>query len=138
MSTASPPEPSARPPGPDADPALLGRIERTALAVVLLSAAVGWIAGGAAWGGGVIGGGVLAGTSYWAIRSSVDALVLSAGGGGRQPLWWVVARLAGRHALLAAVAYVIIARLRLHPVGLLIGASAIVVAAVREAFRAIR
>jgi hypothetical protein len=90
------------------------------------------------WGGGVLGGGVLAGASYWAIRSSVDALVLSAGGGGRQPLWWVVARLAGRHALLAAVAYVIIARLRLQPIGLLIGASAVAVAAVAESLRGLR
>ena len=41
----------------------------------------------------------------------------------------------GRHTLLGVVAYVIIARLRLHPVGVLLGASAVVLAAAREAVR---
>ncbi len=108
----------------------------------MVSAAIAAVAGGIVWAGGVLGGGVLAWVSYWAIRSSVDALVAATAGAGspeRRPsmgrsLLWLV----GRHALLAAVAYVIIARLRLHPVGLLIGASAVVVAAAREAVRGVR
>jgi hypothetical protein len=40
-----------------------------------------------------------------------------------------------RYALLALLAYVMIARLRLHPLGLLAGASSVVAAAAVEAFR---
>ena len=47
----------------------------------------------------------------------------------------VALTLVGRHALLGLTAYVIIVRLRLHPVGVLIGASAVVLAAAREAVR---
>lgn len=42
---------------------------------------------------------------------------------------------AGRYGLLALLAYVMIARFRLHPVGVLIGASSVVVAASLEAVR---
>ncbi|MCL4813888.1 MAG: hypothetical protein KJ061_15465 [Vicinamibacteraceae bacterium] len=45
------------------------------------------------------------------------------------------ARFAGRYALLGFLAYVMIARLRLHPVGLLIGVSSVVAAAAIEAVR---
>jgi hypothetical protein len=41
----------------------------------------------------------------------------------------------GRYALLALLAYVMIARLRLHPLGLLAGASSVVAAAGVEALR---
>lgn len=44
-------------------------------------------------------------------------------------------RLAGRYALLALMAYGMIARLRLHPIGLLIGMSSLVVAVSLEAIR---
>lgn len=47
-------------------------------------------------------------------------------------------RLAGRYALLAFLAYVMIARFRLHPVGLLIGVSSLPFAASVEAVRAVR
>jgi len=43
----------------------------------------------------------------------------------------------GRYALLALLAYVMIARLRLHPLGLLAGASSVVAAAAIEAGRQI-
>ncbi len=98
----------------------------------------GGLLGGLAWGGGILGGGVLAAISYWAIRSSVDALVQTMGGGppeSRPGTARLVLTLIGRHALLAIVAYVIIVRLRLHPVGVLTGASAVVLAAAREAVR---
>lgn len=127
----------------EADAAFLRRIERTALAVVLVATVAGGVLGGLPWAGGILGGGLLAGISYWAIRSSVDALMVlmgSAGDGLRahvSPVRIAVSVL-GRHALLAVVAYVIIARLRLHPVGVLVGASAVVLAATREAFRGAR
>lgn len=110
-----------------------------------MAGAVAGLAGGTVWAGGVLGGGVLSGASYWAIRSSVDALVLAAlppstpaQPHSPRPVWRAVLVLLGRHALLALAAYVIIARLRLQPIGLLIGASAVAVAAVAESLRGLR
>lgn len=112
---------------------------------VALATAVGGLLGGLVWAGGILGGGVLAATSYWAIRSSVDALIQTMGRGqasgeasvgpSRPRIARAVIALLGRHALLGLTAYVIIVRLRLHPVGVLIGASAVVFAAAREAVR---
>jgi len=48
---------------------------------------------------------------------------------------WVVVKVAGRYGLLALLAYVMISRLRLHPVGLVVGASALVASASLEAAR---
>ena len=133
----------------DADP-LLRRLERTAIAFCAGAAvvALGVRGGRPDVALGVLGGGVLIGVSYWAIRSGGDALVLLAGGardegsrGGedrqaRAPsVARLGARLVGRYALLAILAYVMIARLRLHPVGLVIGVSSVVAAATIEAVR---
>ena len=92
---------------------------------------------------GVLGGGLLIAVSYRAIASGVNGLVDALGGhigADRQPntrprLAWTAATLALRYALLAVLAYVMIARLRLHPVGLLVGASSVVAAASVEALR---
>lgn len=92
---------------------------------------------------GVLGGGLLIAVSYRTIASGVDGLVDSLGGqagtnraeNARPRLAWTVTKLAGRYALLAVLAYVMIARLRLHPVGLLVGASSVVAAASVEALR---
>ena len=91
---------------------------------------------------GVLGGGLLIAVSYRTIGSGVNRLVdLMAGqtegdsSRHRSPLAWTVTKLAGRYALLAVLAYVMIARLRLHPVGLLVGASSVVAAASVEALR---
>ena len=123
---------------PTAAGGMLRRLERTALVFVILATAIGGVLGGLGWAGGILGGGVLAATSYWAIRSSVDALVRTMARepvGARPGLARVALTLVGRHALLGLTAYVIIVRLRLHPVGVLIGASAVVLAAAREAVR---
>jgi hypothetical protein len=48
---------------------------------------------------------------------------------------WILVRLGGRYALLGFLAYAMIARLRLHPVGLLIGVSSVFAAAAVEALR---
>jgi hypothetical protein len=137
----------------EADP-LLRRLERRALVFCGLAAAVSL----AAQGGrpevalGVVGGGVLIGVSYWAIRSSIDG-VLALGGmgpgrisgareeirpgpipqGGRGRAIGYGLRFVGRYALLAGLAYVMLVWLRLHPVGLILGVSSIVVAAAIEA-----
>jgi hypothetical protein len=93
---------------------------------------------------GVLGGGLLGAFSYWAIKGGVDAALgsaaLSAPGGGAMAKAprsgrllaarvLSVAKFIGRYALLAVAAYVMLTRLRLHPVGLLVGVSAPVVAA---------
>src|SRR3954471_15972356 len=85
----------------------------------------------------VIGGGLIAASSYVAIQSGVTALVdavVVTGGPPRHPARrWAVMKLAVRYALLGFGAYVMIARLRLPPLGLLAGASSIVAAVAGEA-----
>jgi hypothetical protein len=110
----------------------LRRLESTALVVcgamtVAALALYGWRPAAA-----VIGGGVLIGFSYWTIGSSVTALT----GGTHAPrIGWIVVKVFTRYALLVLLAYVMIARLRLHPLGLLAGASSVVAAASVEAGR---
>lgn len=106
---------------------------------------------------GVAGGGVLALTSLWAIRSSVDAVLSrlvpgpvpapadvpagsdpEAGSTPARAGAGIAVKLAGRYALLGLGAYVMIVRLRLHPIGVLIGASSLVAAASFEAVRVLR
>ena len=82
------------------------------------------------WAGlAVLGGGVLIATSLVSIRGGLESLT-AGGRAGRAAL-----KIAGRYALLAFLAYVMIARLRLSPLGLLAGASSVVVAAAVEAGR---
>jgi hypothetical protein len=122
----------------DLDPVLL-RLEQRALAFCGLAALTALAIGG---GNpdvalGVVGGGLLSAASYWAIRSSVTGLVALAAGRGGTPSRLspraILLRLSGRYALLGLLAYAMIARLRLHPVGLMIGLSSLVAAAALEA-----
>src|SRR5262245_36539234 len=88
----------------------------------------------------VVAGGVLIAVSYWSIKSGVSSLMTAmvpAEGGAppRAPRVRIVLQLAGRYALLALLAYVMIARLRLHPLGLLAGASSVVASVTVEAVR---
>lgn len=82
----------------------------------------------------VIGGGLLVAFSYWTIRSGVNTLADSTRGGPPR-VGAIMVRVLTRYALLVLLAYVMIARLRLHPLGLLAGASSVVAAASVEAFR---
>jgi hypothetical protein len=132
----------------------LRRIERTALIWCAAAAAVAVVLDPSRprVAAGVLGGGALVGLSYWAIRSSITTLVegmmkapaaASDRGAPRDPavglrpakLTTAIGRFVGRYALLGFLAYVMIARLRLHPLGLLIGASSIVAATAIEAVR---
>lgn len=127
-----------------ADP-WLRRIERTSIAACLVMAAGALMIARGAPGPalGVIGGGLLIAVSYRTIASGVNRLVDTHGrqqdaapaGRAAPSLAWTVATLALRYALLAVLAYVMIARLRLHPLGLLAGASSVVAAASVEALR---
>jgi small-conductance mechanosensitive channel len=91
---------------------------------------------------GVIGGGVLIGVSFVSIRSAIDELAPDRGETGATPqrpdMGRALVRLVGRYALLAILAYVMIARLRMHPLGLVAGASSVGVAAALEAGRLFR
>jgi hypothetical protein len=116
--------------------AALKRFERDAVAACLASAVIATVVPAGGWrvAAGVLGGGMLIGVSYWGIKSGVERLVQGTSGGRRRIVWPLVL-FAGRYALLLFLAYVMIARLRLHPIGLLIGASSVVVAAAIEAGR---
>ena len=81
---------------------------------------------------GVLGGGLLAGVSYRAIKGATDAVTDA----GRRPS--ALVKFVTRHAILAIAAYVMLARLRLSPVGMLIGASSLVLAAAAALARSSR
>ncbi len=91
----------------------------------------------------VIGGWILIELGYRSIVSGVDTmLAMITGSGGppaaanrRRAVAAAAFKLTGRYALLAFLAYVMIARLRLHPLGLIAGASSAVVAVSIEAIR---
>jgi hypothetical protein len=86
---------------------------------------------------GVLGGGVLVAISYTAVAFTIGSFMPEAGKPQRKRA--VAALLfAGHYALLAFVAYVMIARLRLHPIGLVGGVTSFVVAAALEAGRGTR
>jgi hypothetical protein len=117
--------------------ALLDRLQRTAAVVCLAMAVVAMVITRNWWSAvSVIGGGVLIGISFLAIRGGIETLAEQAVDRATRPkVSRAVIKLVGRYALLALLAYVMIARLRLHPLGLLAGASSVVAAAVLEAGR---
>jgi hypothetical protein len=117
---------------PERDP-LLRRFERdgTIACALMAGAALVW-SGGALAPVSVLGGGLLSAISYRAIKGGVDAV--AAGGGGRAAL----VKFFTRHGILALAAYVMLARLRLHPLWVMAGASSLVAAAVAAAARFLR
>jgi hypothetical protein len=120
--------------------AVLQRVERTALFFCGAMAIAAWvIARGSPWSGiAVLAGGLLVATSYWSIKAGLSGLIdatVAQGEHARAPRGRIAIQLAGRYALLGFMAYVMIARLRLHPLGLLAGASSIVAAVTVEAVR---
>jgi hypothetical protein len=119
------------------DDPLVRRIGQLAIGICLLSAAVALGLFGGRVAAGVLGGGLLIGISFYTIGSGVSAIVAAASGGqpGRKTLAGSLAKLVVRYALLGFLAYVMIARLRLHPIGLLVGASSVAAAAFVEAVR---
>ena len=117
---------------------LLARLEKVAglLAAGAIAAAFVVPGGGALIAASVAGGALLAAVSYWAIKRGVAGLadaMMRGRGGAKTPRGFAGFIL--RYALLAGMAYVMIARLRLHPIGLLAGASVIPLAATIEAIR---
>jgi ATP synthase I subunit len=86
---------------------------------------------------GVLGGGVLVGLSYWGVRGVGDVVAeVGKPSENRGDLRrWALVKFFTRHAILALAAYGMMARLQLHPLGLLIGVSAPAVAAAFEVLR---
>jgi hypothetical protein len=133
--------------------ALLKRVERTAVVVcAVMAVAALLLTGGRILPVlAVLAGGLLASVSYRMIVASAGALAgtLAPPGGAPPPASASAAtsskerpspvltgaRVAGRYALLGLLAYVMIARLRLPPLGLLAGASSVVAAVSIEAIR---
>jgi hypothetical protein len=122
--------------------ASLARIERRAIWIAIGVAAVALVLppAGPPVAAGVFGGALLAAISYWAIKRGVDGLAVAMVGGAnaRARAARALIMLVGRYALLALIAYVMIARLRLSPLGLLLGASVIPAAATVEAVVTLR
>jgi hypothetical protein len=124
---------------------LLRRIETTALTICAATAVIALLVAAEPMRTAlaVLAGGALVGVSYWLIASSASAIAESLAGAvdgapARRPsVVWTVVKLAARYALLALLAYVMIARLRLPPLGLLAGVSSIVAAASIEAIRSL-
>ncbi|HSL24215.1 MAG TPA: hypothetical protein VK886_21955 [Vicinamibacterales bacterium] len=94
---------------------------------------------------GVLGGVLLVATSYVAIAFTIGVFIPERAQGataedpstGKKTRQKALAVLvfAGHYALLGFAAYVMIARLRLHPIGLLGGVTSIVLAVAAEAIR---
>jgi hypothetical protein len=111
----------------------LRRFERDGVVAAVLLASVAAIWSGEARAPlSVVGGGVLAAISYRAIKGGVEAV--AAGGRGGAAL----VKFFTRHAILAVAAYVMLVRLRLHPLWVMAGASSLVAAAVAAAARFLR
>ncbi len=126
----------------EADP-VLARVERGALSACLVVSALaavitrGWNAPVA-----VLGGGLLVAISYRGIKGGVDGLT-SAGtrsdaASTRPAVAWGLVKFLMRYAILTVAAYVMMARMRLHPGWMFAGASALVLAIAAEAVRGTR
>jgi hypothetical protein len=109
----------------------LGRIARNAVLISAVFTAGALMLGGLNAAVGVVGGAALTLMSFLMLKRGTAGLADPASppvSKGR-----VAALVLLRYALLGFAAYVMIARLRLHPLGLLVGASSIVTAVAVEA-----
>ena len=117
---------------------LLRRLERTTVVACAVTAAAAWLAARGRLEAplGVAAGGLLVAISYHGITGGIEA-VAGASAGKRRGIGRAVrlVKFFTRYAILAAAAYVIMARLNLPPVAVIAGASSLVVAVGIEAFR---
>ena len=109
---------------------MIQRLQRNAVVACLTMTVIAVVlARNVAAPAAVLGGGLLVGISFLSIRGGVEDLSM------RRRAGRALLKMVGRYALLGFLAYVMIARLRLHPLGLLAGASSVAAAAVVEAAR---
>jgi hypothetical protein len=87
--------------------------------------------------GGILGGGLLVGMAMWAVAAVAGMLGGGAENGGNPAISrsWLLVKFFTRHVILALVAYVMMVRLHLDPVGMVVGVTSVVIAAVVEAMR---
>ena len=107
-------------------------VRNTALATVVMAAgALAWRPERPAVALGVVGGGVLAGLSFWGLRGVVDQVGWARKTGEIRPLSRVfqLVKFFTRYVILALVAYGMMIRLQLDPVGMIVGVSAVLCAA---------
>ena len=109
----------------------LGRIARNAILISAVFTAAALMLGGLNAAVGVVGGAALALMSFLMLKKGTARLADPAAPPVSKGRVAVLVLL--RYALLGFAAYVMIARLRLHPLGLLVGASSIVTAVAVEA-----
>jgi hypothetical protein len=116
---------------------LIRRIGRSSVLICLAATTLAFMLFGRWMAAAVLGGGLLIGISFYTIGSGVSAIVAAASGGvsSRKTVGLALLKLVLRYALLGFLAYVMIARLRMHPIGLLVGASSVPAAAFVEAVR---
>ena len=121
-------------PGPVAKDATIRRFEREAVFACagLATVALLWPGGGVAVAAAVVGGGVIAALSYLTLKGLVNFT-----NSGTKTGYWPLVKFFTRYAILASVAYVMLARLRLHPIGVIVGATSMAVAAGAAAVRTI-
>jgi hypothetical protein len=137
---------------------LLYRVQRDTAMVCAALALVATVAGGWRAALGVVAGGLVVFVSYRGIKAGIDGLIASPampdqkdgdGSSGVQSGWpgsvlrtrartWTLVKFITRYAILAFVAYVMMVRLRAHPVWMVAGASSFVAAAAVEAARQLR
>jgi hypothetical protein len=133
----------------DRDPSLR-TFERDAVVacVVMAVAALALGRGRLDLAAGVVAGAALTGGSYWALKGAANLVVSLAAraheeGGSQPPLpagnrVLLALKFFSRYALLAAGAYAMLRWFRVHPVGLLAGASTPFIAALVQTVRSFR
>ena len=121
---------------------MIARIARdTALACVAIAAVFALWKRDLAAPLGVLGGGLLIGLSFWAIRGTVDTLIVASIRAAKPagiPRGFALVKFFTRHGIVALAAYGMMVRLHLDPVGLLAGVSSLGVAVGVEALRDLR
>lgn len=110
--------------------AVLARIARKAVVISALFAAAALMLSGLNAAVGVVGGASLTLMSFLLLRRGSARLAGPGAAPSRGGVMWLIL---ARYALLALAAYVMVARLRLHPIGLVAGASSMVAALALEA-----
>ena len=119
-------------------PRVIDRLARnTAVACVVFALAAWAWSRDARVAGGVLAGGVLVGLALWALGGVVEALGSRTKEGEIRRLsrGFALVKFFTRHVILALVAYVMMVRLHLDPVGMVVGVTSVVIAAIVEAIR---
>ena len=120
----------------ESDPALR-RLERhSVIACAVLAVAAGIVTRRVEAPLGVLCGGGLVAISYRGIKAGITVLA-EAGAGGTRKVAVGLVKSFTRYGILAVAAYVMMARLRLPPVAVFVGASSLVIAVMVEALGAL-